>query len=226
MAARFADVEDVERGHLSGYVGQLAVVGLENAAEDVARELLQVVALAGDVETIGTGASGLADVLHKALGDGLQSRTDGLGIAADQLDHSRAPRLIARQRDTGCLDQHAQRREDGGDDQRLAAQLALQLADDEQLLLPHLGAEGLDALPVGRRTDGMRGGEVFVFDVHEVHMGAAEPVHVGPDSVEAFVLLEVDVEEDGDVVVRPTLIERLEHQLALVVVRGGLCPGA
>ena len=57
-------------------------------------------------------------------------------------------------------------------------------------------------------------------------MGAAEPVHVGPDGVEAFVLLEVDVEEDGDVVVRPTLIERLEHQLALVVVRGGLCPGA
>ena len=86
VSAALADMEDVERSHLCSDVAQLAVVGLDDVCKHALAELLEVVALTGDVEAVGAGLAGFADVVDQALRDGLEGGLDGLGVLLDEFD--------------------------------------------------------------------------------------------------------------------------------------------
>ena len=86
MTTTFADVKDIKRCDLSSYVTELTVVGLENINKHTTTELLQVVTLTGDVESVSTCLTRFADVIDQAFGDGLQSRFDSLGVLLDDFN--------------------------------------------------------------------------------------------------------------------------------------------
>ena len=108
VTTALADMQDIERSNLGCQLRQLDVIGLDDVSEYATSELLQVVALRRDIETVCTCLASLTDLVEQTLCHGFEGRLDGFGILLDQFYEMAASFPVARQLRTGSLNQHTQ----------------------------------------------------------------------------------------------------------------------